>query len=124
MIFLGIINGGDTTLLLAGAGGLIDGRDTMLLLSAGQRFGYLCATRISVRGRTDRRWRHNAISWYDQWRQHNATFLGWLMVGGNTGHSLGVTDKILTHTEIKKYTNIGINNEYTLASTGIGTIRY
>jgi hypothetical protein len=47
-----------------------------------------------------------------------------LMVGGNTGHLLGVTDKILTQAEIKHYTNIGINNEYMLASTVIGTIRY
>jgi hypothetical protein len=31
-------------LLLADVGGLIDGRDTTLLLSAGQRFGYLRAT--------------------------------------------------------------------------------
>jgi hypothetical protein len=46
------------------------------------------------------------------------------MVGGNTGHSLGVIDKILMHAEIKHYTNIGIHNEYTLPSTVIGTIRY
>jgi hypothetical protein len=39
MLFLGMINGGDTTLLLACAGGLIDGRVTMLLLSADQWFG-------------------------------------------------------------------------------------
>jgi hypothetical protein len=39
MLFLGMINSGDMTLLLAGAGGLIDGRDTTLLLLAGQRFG-------------------------------------------------------------------------------------
>ncbi len=39
MLFLGMIDGGDTTLLLAGVGGLIDGRDTMLLLLAGQQFG-------------------------------------------------------------------------------------
>jgi hypothetical protein len=52
------------------------------------------------------------------------TMLGWLMVGGNTGHSLGVTDKIMTHAEIKNYTNVGIHNEYTLAGTVIGTIRY
>jgi hypothetical protein len=45
------------------------------------------------------------------------------MVGGNTGYSLGVTDEILTHVEIKLYTNVGIHNEYTLASTEIGTIR-
>jgi hypothetical protein len=44
MLFLGMINGGDTTLILAGAGGLIDGRDTTLLLLASQRFGYLRAT--------------------------------------------------------------------------------
>ena len=34
MLFLGMIDGGDTTLLLVCAGGLIDGRVTMLLLSA------------------------------------------------------------------------------------------
>jgi hypothetical protein len=39
MLFLGMIDGGNTTLLLAGAGGLINGRDTTLLLLAGQRFG-------------------------------------------------------------------------------------
>jgi hypothetical protein len=44
------------------------------------------------------------------------------MVGGNTHHSLGVTDKILTHAEIKDYTNVGIHNDYTLAITVIGTI--
>ncbi len=46
------------------------------------------------------------------------------MVGGNTGHSLAVTDKILMHAEIKHYTNVGIHNKFTLASTVIGTIRY
>jgi hypothetical protein len=40
MLFLGMINGHNTTLLLAGAGGLING-SMMLLLSAGWRFGYL-----------------------------------------------------------------------------------
>jgi hypothetical protein len=35
MLFLGKIDGGNTMLLLAGAGGLINGRDTTLLLSAG-----------------------------------------------------------------------------------------
>ncbi len=35
MLFLGMINGGDTMLLLADTGGLINGRDTMLLLLAG-----------------------------------------------------------------------------------------
>jgi hypothetical protein len=39
MLFLGMIDGSDTTLLLAGAGGLINGRDTTLLFLAGQRFG-------------------------------------------------------------------------------------
>jgi hypothetical protein len=38
MIFLGMIGGGNTTLLLAGAGGLINGRDMTLFLSAGQQF--------------------------------------------------------------------------------------
>ncbi len=79
---------------------------------------------ISVRGRTDQWRQHNAFSWYDQWRQHDATSLGWSMVRGNTGHLLGVTDKILMHAEIKHYTHIGIHTEYTLASTEIGTIRY
>ncbi len=46
------------------------------------------------------------------------------MVGGNTGHALGVTKKIMTHAEIKKFAYVGIHNEYTLASTVIGTIRY
>ncbi len=44
MLFLGMIDSSNTTLLLAGAGGLIDGRDAMLLLSAGQQFSYLRAT--------------------------------------------------------------------------------
>jgi hypothetical protein len=44
MIFLGMIDGGNTTLLLLLVGGMIDGRDTVLFLSAGQRFGCLCAT--------------------------------------------------------------------------------
>jgi hypothetical protein len=35
MLFLSMIDGGNTTLLLAGTGGLIVGRDTMLLLLAG-----------------------------------------------------------------------------------------
>jgi hypothetical protein len=35
MLFLGMIDGGDTMLLLPVAGGMIDGRDTALLLSAG-----------------------------------------------------------------------------------------
>ena len=35
MLFLGMIDGGKTTLLLAGMGGLMNGRDTMLLLLAG-----------------------------------------------------------------------------------------
>ncbi len=39
MLFLGMIDGNNTTLLLAGTDGLIDGRDTALLLSAGQWFG-------------------------------------------------------------------------------------
>jgi hypothetical protein len=35
MLFLGMIDGGNTMLLLVGAGGLIDGRDMALLLLAG-----------------------------------------------------------------------------------------
>jgi hypothetical protein len=35
MLFLGMIDGGDTTVLLPVAGGMIDGRDMALLLLAG-----------------------------------------------------------------------------------------
>ncbi len=77
-----------------------------------------------MRGQTDQRRQHDAFSWYDQQRRHTATSLGWSMVGENTGYLLGVTGKILTHAEIKHYTNVGIHNDYTLASTVIGTIRY
>jgi hypothetical protein len=35
MLFLGMIDGGDTTLLLPIAGGMINGRDMALLLLAG-----------------------------------------------------------------------------------------
>ncbi len=52
MLFLGMIEGSNTALLLAGACGLIDGRDTMLLLSAGRRFGYLRVT-ANQRARAD-----------------------------------------------------------------------
>jgi hypothetical protein len=45
-------------------------------------------------------------------------------VGGNTCHLLGVTDEILMHAEIKHYTNVGIHNDYTLAITVVGTIRF
>jgi hypothetical protein len=43
MLFLGMIDGSNTTLLLPVAGGMIDGRDMALLLSAGRWFGYLRA---------------------------------------------------------------------------------
>ncbi len=39
MLFFRMIDGGDTTLLLACTGGLINGRVTTLLLFADQRFG-------------------------------------------------------------------------------------
>jgi hypothetical protein len=39
MLFLGMIDSGNTTLLLTGVDGLINGGDTALLLSAGQWFG-------------------------------------------------------------------------------------
>jgi hypothetical protein len=39
MLFLGMIDGSNTTLLLVGADGLINGRDTALLFLAGQQFG-------------------------------------------------------------------------------------
>ncbi len=35
MLFLGMIDNGDTMLLLVGAGGLINGRDTAIFLLAG-----------------------------------------------------------------------------------------
>jgi hypothetical protein len=35
MLFLGMIDGGNTTILLPVAGGMIDGRDMVLLLLAG-----------------------------------------------------------------------------------------
>ncbi len=38
MLFLGVIDGRNMKLLLAGAVGLINGRDTTLLLLAGRRF--------------------------------------------------------------------------------------
>ncbi len=60
----------------------------------------------------------------DKLSLHGSASLGWSMVGGNTRHLLGVTDKILTHTEIKHYTNVEIHNDYTSAITVIGTIRY
>ncbi len=44
MLFLGMIDGSNTTLLLVGVGGLINGRDPTLLLVAGQLFGYFRAT--------------------------------------------------------------------------------
>ncbi len=44
MLFLGMINGSDTMLLLLVMGGMIDGRDMTLLLLAGRRFGCLRAT--------------------------------------------------------------------------------
>jgi hypothetical protein len=52
MLFLSMIDSGNTTLLLVGVGGLINGRDMMLVLSAGQRFGYLRAT-ANQRARAD-----------------------------------------------------------------------
>ncbi len=73
MLFLGMIDGSNTMLLLAGVGGLINSRDTTLLLLAGQRFGYYVQRQVNVRGRTDQRRQHHAFSWYDRRRQHNAT---------------------------------------------------
>ncbi len=61
MLFLDMINGSSTMLLLAGAGGLIDSRDTMLLLLAGQRFGYLRAT-ANQRAWAD--WSTAATQWF------------------------------------------------------------
>ncbi len=39
MLFFGVIDGGNTMLLLAGSDGLINGRATALLLLAGQQLG-------------------------------------------------------------------------------------
>ena len=52
MFFLGMIDGGNSMLLLLVVGGMIDGRDTALLLLAGQRFGCLRAT-ANQRARAD-----------------------------------------------------------------------
>jgi hypothetical protein len=128
MLFLGMIDGGNKTLLhsagqwwegtlamrlvssslgwsavwlvrcdgeSAGAGGLIDGGNTMFFLGTINGGNTMLL--------------HMADRWWE---------------GGNTGHALGVTDKILTHAEIKHYTYVGIHNEDTLESTAIGTIRY
>jgi hypothetical protein len=63
MIFLGMIDGGNTMLLLPVAGGMIDGRDTVLLLLAAETWRFFSRLvdglaayvqwRISLRGRTD-----------------------------------------------------------------------
>ena len=79
----------------AGMGRLNDGRDTMLILGM-------------ING-GNKMLLYLAGQWWE---------------GGNTGHVLGVTDKILTHAEIKYIMYVGIHNEYTLASTVNGTIRY
>jgi hypothetical protein len=52
MHFLGMIDNGNTTLLLPVAGGLIDGRDTALLLLDGRQFGCLRAM-ANQRARAD-----------------------------------------------------------------------
>jgi hypothetical protein len=54
--------------------------------------------------------RHYFTQLVDGWREHSP--LAWC------------DDKILTHAEIKHYTNIGMHNDYTLVITVIGTIRY
>jgi hypothetical protein len=90
----GLIDGGNTMLFL----GMIDSGNTTLLHLAGQWWEETLATclvssslgwltvwlvrQISKRGQTERRQQHNADSWYDQWQQHNTTSFGWLMVGG------------------------------------------
>jgi hypothetical protein len=93
MLFLSMIDGNKTTLLLGGTGGLINGRDTMLFSWLVDGSATYVQRRISVCGQTDQWQQHDAFSWYDQQRQHDTTSLGWLMVGGNTGNLLGVTDK-------------------------------
>ncbi len=52
MLFLGMIDGSDTMLLLPVAGGMINGRDTVLLLLAGRQFGCLRAT-VNQRAQAD-----------------------------------------------------------------------
>jgi hypothetical protein len=44
ILFLGMIDGSNTALLLPVVGGMIDSRDTVLLLLAGRRFGCLQVT--------------------------------------------------------------------------------
>jgi hypothetical protein len=113
MLFLGMINGGNTMLLLPVAGGMIDGRDTALLLSAGERLGCLRAMANQRASWYDRRQQHNATSsgrgWTDQRRRHGTSSLGWstvwlvtcnsesacmggLIDGGNTMLFLGKID--------------------------------
>jgi hypothetical protein len=119
MLFLGMIDGSNTTLLhpascwfgwttgqrcgneSARAGGLLHYGDTTLLLTRPQD------ERTDVRQRQDWVW-CGGVFW---------------VVGGNTGHTLGVTEKTLTQAEIKHRTYVGIHNEYTLVSRVIGTIR-
>jgi hypothetical protein len=67
MLFLGMINGGNTTLLLLVMGGMIDGRDTALLLCAGWQFGCLRAM-VNQHARVD--WSTAATQYF---------FLVWLM---------------------------------------------
>jgi hypothetical protein len=52
MLFLGMIDSGNTTVLLPVTGGMIDRRDTALLLLAGRRFGCLRAM-ANQRARAD-----------------------------------------------------------------------
>ncbi len=95
----------------------------------------------SGRGCTDWWWRHgtSSLSWLTFQlvmcdgesvcaggliESGDTASLGWLMVGGNTRHSLGATDKILRHAEIKHYTNVGTHHDYTSAITVIGAIWY
>jgi hypothetical protein len=51
MLFLGMIYGGNTMLLLVGAGGLINGRDTTFLLSAGTVWLVTCNGKSACVGR-------------------------------------------------------------------------
>ncbi len=92
MLFLGMIHGGDTTLLLAGMGGLIDGRDTMLLLSAGWQFGYLRVT-VNQHARAD--WLTAATQCFFLVWSTGATrrYFPWLVDGGREHWPLAWCDR-------------------------------
>ncbi len=86
ILFLGMIDSGNTTLLHS-AGWWWEGGNTGHVLGAFFSWLVNCLAslvqqQISGCRQTDQQWQHNAFSWYDQRWQHDATSVGWLMVGG------------------------------------------